>query len=244
MMTVPEPFRNAALGVPVRRHPHERPNSQYRVRMATFYDILGVLPDATPDDIRRAFRSEAKRLHPDTESGNESQMLQLNEAYETLRDAARRASYDQSLQPRGYRLPKRPAPAGPVAMDPIDYRERVFHPLDLRITRALQALDQAIVELAYDIYDDIYIARFSEAVQATEVALALAYRQLMGTVWPSPLVSALNLYRQGIRQADDAIEDFGGFLVNLDSDLLIEGRSLLRWALEMMAEARESLGIA
>ena len=82
-----------------------------------------------------------------------------------------------------------------------------------------------------------------DSLEATEAALSLAYRQLLSVEWPFPLISALNLYRQGIRQAEDAVEDFGTFMVNLDTDALVEGRSILRWAAEMLGEAREALGL-
>ncbi|MBC7542015.1 MAG: DnaJ domain-containing protein [Candidatus Sericytochromatia bacterium] len=211
--------------------------------MKSYYDVLGVARNATSEDIRRAFRSEAKRLHPDTVNGTANAMIQLNEAYDTLKDPARRGTYDQTQQRQSYRLQRRPASQSQAGMDPIDYVALVFRPLDLNVVRALRAIDLAIDELAYDIYDDIYIAKFGDALQATQASLSLAYRQLLSVEWPVPLMSALNLYRQGIRQAEDAIEDFGTFMINLDTDALVEGRSILRWAVEMLDEAREALGL-
>jgi curved DNA-binding protein CbpA len=211
--------------------------------MPTFYDILGVSPKATTDDIRRAFRQSAKRLHPDTIDGTEAQMRALNEAYETLRDPDRREAYDETLRPKAYRLPKRPPPGGADGVDPFEFKARIFQPLDQKLRPALQHLAVAIAELAYDVFDDAYIARFNDAVAVTEEALTEAHRRLFSASWPSPLASALNLYRQGLRQADDAIEDFQTFIATLDSDMLVEGRALLRMAVEILTEAREALGI-
>lgn len=211
--------------------------------MRSFYDILGVARDATADELRRAFRQAAMRLHPDRDTGGQAEMVRLNEAYDTLKDADRRAAYDQSLKPAGYRLPARPGGAGvAVGFDPFEFKLRIFFPLDAALTAAMAALDAAVDELAYDIYDDHYVARFGEAVDAAEHALADAHQRLFGAPWPEPLLSALNLYRQGLRQADDAVEDFRAFTQNFDSDLLVEGRDLLRWALRMLGEARAHLG--
>jgi curved DNA-binding protein CbpA len=211
--------------------------------MTTFYDILGVSPQATADDIRRAFRQTAKRLHPDTADGTETLMRQLNEAYETLRDPDRREAYDEALKPKAYRLPRRPAPGGTDGVDPFAFKARIFQPLDQKLRPVLQRLDLAIAELAYDVFDDAYIARFADAVEAAASALDEAHHRLFSAQWPSPLASALNLYRQGLRQADDAVEDFQSFTTTLDSDMLVEGRALLRMAVELLAEARDALGL-
>jgi molecular chaperone DnaJ len=63
-----------------------------------YYVILGVGADATPDQIRSAYRREAKRLHPD-HSGEGCEPFQaLQEAYEVLGNPRRRRAYDDELE--------------------------------------------------------------------------------------------------------------------------------------------------
>ena len=63
-----------------------------------YYVILGVGADATPDQIRSAYRREAKRLHPD-HSGEDCEPFQaLQEAYEVLGNPRRRRAYDHELE--------------------------------------------------------------------------------------------------------------------------------------------------
>jgi molecular chaperone DnaJ len=64
---------------------------------ADYYETLGVGRDASPDDIKRAFRRLAMQYHPDrnSEPGAEAQFKEINEAYEVLSDAERRATYDR-----------------------------------------------------------------------------------------------------------------------------------------------------
>lgn len=78
----------------------------------TFYDVLGVAQSASPDEMRRAYRRAARRLHPDASdrAGSTAEMAALNEAWRVLSDPARRAAYDLALDP-----PSAPSPSAPWA---------------------------------------------------------------------------------------------------------------------------------
>jgi molecular chaperone DnaJ len=60
-----------------------------------YYEVLGVSKTASPDEIKKAFRKKAVELHPDKDTGDEAKFKEANEAYETLKDANKRAQYDQ-----------------------------------------------------------------------------------------------------------------------------------------------------
>ena len=61
------------------------------------YEVLGVSRDATEADIKKAFRRKARELHPDVNKAPdaEDQFKELNEAYDVLSDANKRAQYDR-----------------------------------------------------------------------------------------------------------------------------------------------------
>jgi curved DNA-binding protein CbpA len=66
-----------------------------------YYERLGVHRTATQEEIKSAFRSLAKRCHPDRHPGDpaaEAEFSRINEAYETLGDPKRRTQYDQQTQ--------------------------------------------------------------------------------------------------------------------------------------------------
>jgi molecular chaperone DnaJ len=93
--------------------------------MATddYYAVLGIDRRATPEDIKKAFRRLTLEWHPDRHSshaGGESEAAeryrQINEAYNTLGDAARRSRYDMTQRLEGIEL-RRGAGGGQSARD-------------------------------------------------------------------------------------------------------------------------------
>jgi curved DNA-binding protein len=62
-----------------------------------YYQVLGVTRGAGADEIKRVYRKLARKFHPDVskEKNAENRFKEVQEAYEVLRDADKRAAYDQ-----------------------------------------------------------------------------------------------------------------------------------------------------
>ena len=74
-----------------------------------YYEVLGVDKSASEDELKKAYRSLAKKYHPDLHPGDteaEARFKEVNEAYEVLSDADKRAKYDQfgfaAFDPSGF----------------------------------------------------------------------------------------------------------------------------------------------
>ena len=99
---------------------------------SSLYERLGVARDATLMILRRAYRREALRYHPDRSTGDSETMSELNDAWFVLSDPIRRAAYDKTLKP----VPARPGdePESPPPSPPL-HTTNWFDSLKLQAVR-------------------------------------------------------------------------------------------------------------
>ncbi|HZK06307.1 MAG TPA: DnaJ domain-containing protein [Actinomycetaceae bacterium] len=79
------------------------------MNVPTLYEILGVTPAASPEEIKSAYRRLMRAAHPDT-GGTAGLFRAVQLAYDTLTDPARRAAYDDALRRGDPRVPYVPTP--------------------------------------------------------------------------------------------------------------------------------------
>lgn len=68
--------------------------------MMNYYNILGIQPNASSEDIKKAYRSLAAKHHPDR-GGDTAKFQEIQKAYETLSDPEKRSQYDNPHQHMG-----------------------------------------------------------------------------------------------------------------------------------------------
>jgi len=103
----------------------------------THYERLGVSRKADGETVRRAYLQAARRAHPDTPTGDEMLMRELNAAWTVLGDPKARAAYDRTLS--------RPTPVPPAAP--------IFRPPD-RHFEPHRAYDGVVDDDPMDLDDD------------------------------------------------------------------------------------------
>lgn len=79
---------------------------QKRANKRNAYDVLGIEPTATTEEIKTAYKAMVKRYHPDhNESKNAaSQFRAVKKAYDILKDEDKKAEYDANILPRAKKV--------------------------------------------------------------------------------------------------------------------------------------------
>lgn len=180
--------------------------------MKTHYELLGLSPGADADEIKKAFRREIARYHPDkvVHLGAEFQEMasnraaELTGAYKTLSDPALRAAYDATLAagapaPAAQHPPADPAPGGgdqPPTLDEIKTPQPGGNPnrfaseradRDVILRRAIAARVQATVEALYGSCETPRIRDFDLAMVPT------AKPRFLSAAPPRVLVRVVNV---------------------------------------------------
>ncbi|GAA2344539.1 DnaJ domain-containing protein [Saccharopolyspora halophila] len=89
------------------------------MRGVDYYELLGLRRDASAAEVKSAYRTLARTMHPDV-GGSDSDFRLLQEAYDTLADPVRRAAYDRKRASKTRRAAR---PAGPRRRPGRDFGE-------------------------------------------------------------------------------------------------------------------------
>jgi len=217
----------------------------------THYQVLGIEPGVSFAEIKRAYRRLVKDCHPDVGHSEHSQadrenanefMMSLNEAYETLKDRAKRSAYDTSIGLNRTRI------AFPQSGDSLDedlrrerYLRQIFHPSRQAVSRLLNTYQRQIRALSLDIYDDRLLAGFEEYADKLESSLRRASEAFSSEPCPRSLDAAVQMMRYAIAQAADGLEEMRFFCQNFDYDHLTMAGNLFRIATDL---CRQSLQLS
>mmetsp|Transcript_72669 Transcript_72669/g.121241 ORF Transcript_72669/g.121241 Transcript_72669/m.121241 type:complete len:395 (+) Transcript_72669:55-1239(+) len=94
----------------------ELPEKEEEEEEVDLYEILGLQPEATDREIKKAYRKLSVEYHPDKSTGNEAKFREVTEAYEILSDKEKRVLYDYS----GIAAARKGAEAQEQGMSPFD----------------------------------------------------------------------------------------------------------------------------
>lgn len=215
------------------------------------YEVLGLKPDVSHGDIKKAFRQLVKKFHPDLEYSKQSDnervkakefMQKINQAYETLIDKKKREAYDYKIGLRSESL-RRVRQQFHKVQNEDHLREvflgTVFHPNRRAIVKVLNQYKKKLSLLEQDIYDDKLLEEFSVYVESIEKTLRAASNDFTASPPPETLEGSVRWMRHAIAQASDGLDELHTFCKNYDYDHLSMAGNLFKIALEHTAKAQQ-----
>jgi hypothetical protein len=159
------------------------------------YKRLGIQSNASHEAIRRAYRAQAKRLHPDL-GGNAGEMARLAEAYAIV---SRPVAAGVAVFRAPRRAPRRVGACVRWSPEAERFAHEVFRPQARLLELTLERLDLALAAGR----------RVDEVVGQAELAVAMAGSRLARATWPAELERAKALVGKALRLMSDGLVELG-----------------------------------
>jgi molecular chaperone DnaJ len=222
------------------------------------YQTLEISPQASPDQIKQAYRKLAKQYHPDRNPDRDTHaaITAINAAYELLSDPQRRSTYDrqrqgglsdQDIRDRVDRTAAAQAryrrrATGKAHDDALDqWLKSVYRPLDRQVREIMKPLRQEINALSGDPFDDDLMAAFETYLERSRTLLDRGRSLLRSHPNPpSAAAAAAHLY-YCLDRLEDGLDEMGYFPLNYDDSRLNDGRELFRIAEGLRRDARDAI---
>ena len=207
---------------------------------SNYYKDLGLTFTATKIEIKAAYRSLAKKYHPDT-GGNKDKFLAIQIAWETLNDPIKKEIYDRKLisEEKNY-FPKQED-----LKSKIKYKQNssnsqdiniklwikdVYNPLNRSITQIIKDLNREIKELSADPYDENLMNDFCEYISLSRKKIEKGSSRYKSHIVPAEISSiGLDLYHC-FSHVKDALDELDRYTQGYVDDYLFDGKEMMKEA--------------
>ena len=220
----------------------------YRLKMNTnnYYNELGVARNASKSEIKSAYRSLAKKYHPDT-GGSNDKFLAIQVAWETLNDPQKKTIYDKTLSFHEESDSKRyenwsleiKSNGNSSTIKDNDIKNWIlntYQPLNRLLTQVIKPLNQEIRALSADPYDDELMEKFCEYISKSQKKIHKVSEVYKSRVVPSSISSlGLDLYHC-YSQVQDALDQLERYTQGYVDDYLFDGKEMMKQAKQIQTK--------
>ena len=195
------------------------------------YAVLGVTPEASPAEIKAAYRSLVKRHHPDA-GGDPQRILALNAAWEVLREQVRGGSPPAATTnppaPGPARADRRRGTSGDRLLT--EWLDQVYAPIERLLGQVIDPFPAQLRALADDPYDDRLMDVFCAFLAQSQKRLDKVENLYRSRVCPASAHGfGLSLYHC-LGQVQDALAELERYTMGYVDGYLHDGREMLREA--------------
>tara|TARA_B100000963_G_scaffold67812_1_gene55992 strand:- start:19457 stop:20131 length:675 start_codon:yes stop_codon:yes gene_type:complete len=216
--------------------------------MKDFYKELGLSRNATLTEIKKAYRSLAKKYHPDTGGSNE-RFIAIQEAWEVLNNAEKKEIHDQEISNysnfnKNYRdswsseVNIKKSSSSNTDQDIKDWIRKIYFPINRYINQVIKPLNGEIKKLSADPYDDELMENFCLYINLSRKKIEKAESLYKSQVVPTSISSiGLDLYHC-FSQVKDALAELDRYTQGYVDDYLFDGKQMMKEATKIQLKMK------
>lgn len=219
------------------------------------YEILGIRPSANSNEIKAAYRDLVKQHHPDA-GGDQQTIVQINAAWEILKDKNRRLTYDlkrdalnsldQEAQVRGVRDACASSAAKQVQNQSaaeenalVTWINEVYTPIDRLLGQVINPFPSQLRALSADPYDDALMETFCSYLELSQKKMEKI--EIIFRSMPTPISAhefGLSLYHC-LSQVQDALNEIERYTMGYVDNYLHDGNEMLKTAKQRRSRLKQ-----
>ena len=210
-----------------------------------FYSLLGLNQNASITEIKSAYRSLAKKYHPDT-GGNKEKFLEIQLAWETLNDPKQKSKYDNGILLEksandkninwSYDLKTKKNKSTINDKNIKIWLKNIYEPINRLIIQIIKPLNSEIKNLSADPYDDELMEQFCDYISISRKKIEKASMIYKSEVVPNSISNiGLDLY-YCFSQVQDALDELDRYTQGYVDNYLFDGKEMMKEAKRLQSK--------
>ena len=203
-----------------------------------FYEELGIKKNATKSEIKSAYRSLAKKHHPD-QGGDKEVFLAIQNAWETLNDPIQKERYDKQLfasysssnelgEHWEDKFNSKKYSSSKKDKEVENWMKEIYNPINRLINQIIKPLNKEVKDLSADPYDDELMENFCNYISLSQTKINKVEKIYNSKAVPNSISNlGLNLYHC-FSQVKDALSELERYTQGYVDDYLFDGKEMMK----------------